>query len=143
LNRGLRNLARIAIGDIPPGTMARWLKFVFLSIAIAAVLFLWQYAMLLAAPAQAQQNFSRCTYKGIRLSGKVAIVQAIPDLKVQVVNSGQDLNVKFVENFPDECGEWQIVNIFPDFRIQFVEIFPDLKIKLVNSSPGLPSQQRR
>lgn len=116
--------------------MARWLKFVFLGVAIAA-------AILLAIPAPAQQNLSRCTYKGIRLYGKVEIVQAIPDLKVQVVNSGQDLDVKFVENFPDECGEWQIVNIFPDFRVQFVNIFPDLKIRLVNSSPGIPSQQRR
>ncbi|MDY6785448.1 MAG: hypothetical protein SW833_23340 [Cyanobacteriota bacterium] len=113
--------------------MKRWLTFLLFGIAIAIVFF--------PRPVGAQLNPSSCSYRGTRLYGKVSIVEAFPDIKVQVVNSTQDLDVKFVESFPDECGEWQIVDIFPDIRVQFVNIFPDLKVRLVNSSPGIP--QRR
>lgn len=83
-------------------------------------------------------NDDVCEWDGIRLYGKVQIVEHFPDIKVQVVDHFPDLKVKYVEHFPDECGEWQIVDHFPDFTVQFVENFPDIKIQLVEHFPGLP-----
>lgn len=77
-------------------------------------------------------------YKGIKLCGKVKVVESFADIKVQVVNSFPDLKVQIVESFPDKIGKWQFVDSFPDFTIQFVTSFPDIKIKYVNSFPGLP-----
>ena len=78
-----------------------------------------------------------CTYKGIKLSGKVQVVENFPDIKVQIVDNFPDLKVKRVDNFPDNCGEWKYVQNFPDFKIQFVTSFPDIKIKFVDNFPGL------
>lgn len=80
---------------------------------------------------------SDCTSKGITLKGKVKVVESFPDLKVRIVNSFEDIDVKNVSSFPDDCGEWQFVESFPDFTIQFVESFPDLTIKFVDSFPGM------
>ena len=79
-----------------------------------------------------------CTLKGIKLQGKVQVVENFPDLKVQVVTHFPDLKVKTVQHFPDDCGEWQFVEHFPDFKIQYVEHFPDLKIQRVEHFPGVP-----
>lgn len=76
-------------------------------------------------------------YKGIRLAGKVKIVQWNADIKVKVVNSFPDLKVKVVDHFPDKIGEWQFVEYGQDFTIQFVDSFPDIKIKYVDSFPGV------
>jgi len=46
-------------------------------------------------------------YKGIKLCGKVKVVEHSADIKVQVVNSFPDLKVKVVESFPDDIGEWK------------------------------------
>jgi hypothetical protein len=79
-----------------------------------------------------------CSLNGIKLHGKVQVVESFPDLKVQVVSSFPDLKVKEVTSFPDDCGEWQFVDSFPDFKIQYVDSFPDLKIQKVESFPGVP-----
>lgn len=76
-------------------------------------------------------------FNGIKLCGKVRIVNSFPDIKVQVVDSFPDLRVKRVSSFPDKLGEWQFVNSGEDFTIQFVDSFPDIKIKFVDSFPGL------
>ena len=76
-------------------------------------------------------------YNGIRLCGKVKIVQYHADIKVEVVNSFPDLKVKVVEHFPDRIGEWQFVEYGQDFTVQFVNSFPDIKIKYVDSFPGV------
>ena len=76
-------------------------------------------------------------FKGIKLCGKVRIVNSFPDIKVQVVDSFPDLKVQKVSAFPDRLGEWQFVNSGEDFTIQFVDSFPDIKIKFVDSFPGL------
>ncbi len=81
---------------------------------------------------------SDCTFKGIKLYGRVKIVTAFPDIKVQVVDSFPDLKVQVVNSFPDKCGKWQFVNSFPDFTIQYVDSFPDIKIKFVEHFPGKP-----
>lgn len=63
---------------------------------------------------------------GIRLCGKVKIVDSFPDLCVKKVNS-----------FPDRVGEWQFVSYGEDFTVQFVDSFPDLKIQYVDAFPGV------
>jgi hypothetical protein len=80
---------------------------------------------------------SNCTFQGIPLKGKVKIVTSFPDIKVKVVDNFEDIAVKLVSNFPDDCGEWQFVDNFPDFTIQYVENFPDIKIKFVENFPGV------
>lgn len=54
-------------------------------------------------------------YKGIRLAGKVRVV----------------------DSFPDDIGEWQFVGYGEDFTIQFVDSFPDIRIQFVDSFPGV------
>jgi len=93
-------------------------------------------AAVFALPASAGNVGSGCTYKGIKLQGKVQIVKSFPDIKVQVVGSFPDLKVQKVSSFPDSCGKWQIVKSFPDFKVQFVSSFPDIKVKWVTSFPG-------
>lgn len=77
-----------------------------------------------------------CTYRGLKLYGRVQVVNNFPDIKVQVVSSFPDLEVQIVNSFPDRCGKWQFVTSFPDFKIQYVSSFPDIKIMFVNSFPG-------
>ena len=76
-------------------------------------------------------------YKGIRLAGKVKVVEYNGDIKVKVVNSFPDLRVKAVEHFPDDIGEWQFVGYGGDFTIQYVDSFPDIKIQFVEHWPGV------
>ena len=76
-------------------------------------------------------------YKGIRLCGKVKVVEHFADIKVQVVHSFPDLKVKVVDSFPDDIGEWKFVEYGEDFTVQFVDSFPDIKIKYVTSFPGV------
>lgn len=103
-----------------------------------AKIFLTLFLLLALAPACFAGSVSRDGYcKGIRLCGKVKVVNSFPDLKVQVVNSFPDLKVKVVNAFPDQVGEWQFVDAFPDFTIQFVNAFPDVKIQYVNAFPGV------
>ena len=81
-------------------------------------------ALMLACPAASLAG--QCSAKGHRLWGKVKVVNAHADLKVQKVS-----------HFPDKCGKWQMVDNFPDFTIQFVNAFPDVKIQYVNAFPGM------
>lgn len=78
-----------------------------------------------------------CSYKGIKLHGKVEFVESFPDFTIEYVSSFPDINVKFVSNFPDDCGEWQEVTSFPDFKVKVVKSFPDLKVKKVDNFPGM------
>lgn len=77
------------------------------------------------------------TFNGIRLCGRVRVVEYNPDIRVQVVTSFPDLKVKVVDHFPDEIGEWQFVEYGEDFTVQFVTSFPDIRIKYVTSFPGV------
>jgi hypothetical protein len=78
-----------------------------------------------------------CSFKGIKLHGKVQFVTSFPDIKIQYVTSFPDIKVKSVTSFPDDCGEWQTVTSFPDFKVQVVTSFPDLKVQMVESFPGM------
>ena len=44
-----------------------------------------------------------------------------------------------VSSFPDDCGEVQLVESFPDVKVQIVDAFPDLKVKIVSAFPGITS----
>ena len=61
-----------------------------------------------------------CSFKGIKLYGKVQFVTSFPDIKIQYVTSFPDIKVKNVTSFPDDCGEWQTVTSFQDFKVQVV-----------------------
>ncbi len=76
------------------------------------------------------------TYKGIKLYGKVKVVEHHADLKVKIVNAFPDLKVQVVDSFPDKLGKWKFVESFPDFTVQFVDSFPDITIQYVNAFPG-------
>lgn len=106
-------------------------KILFYSAAIVSVL------TFSVSGGMAKKIASDCTYNGIKLSGKVKIVNNFADIKVQKVEHFQDLSVQFVKNFPNACGKWQLVDNFPDFTIQLVDHFPDITIKEVNNFPGL------
>ena len=87
--------------------------------------FLSVFLVLPAFPACAGNVGANCTLEGKALYGRVQVVNAFPDLKVQKVTA-----------CPDRCGRWQFVDSFPDFRIQFVNAFPDLRIQSVDAFPG-------
>ncbi len=92
-----------------------------------------------ALPAYAGSKVSKqCTYKGIKLNGKVKVVERGGDIKVKVNTSFPDLKVQQVNSFPNKCGQWQYVSSFPDFTVQFVDSFPDITIKYVEAFPGRP-----
>ncbi len=104
----------------------------------AVVLMTFLLAIAVASTACAASKINRDGYyKGIKLCGKVKVVESFPDIKVQVVDSFPDLKVQLVDSFPDKVGKWQFVDSFPDFTIQFVDSFPDIKIKFVDSFPGV------
>jgi hypothetical protein len=44
--------------------------------------------------------------------------------------------VQKVSAFADSAGKWQIVDVFPDFKIELVQHFPDFKIQYVSAFPG-------
>lgn len=91
-----------------------------------------------AAATMGTGNVDRdCTFNGIKLAGKVKVVDSFPDVRVQVVRRFPDLKVKKVKSFASDCGEWQFVDSFADFKIQYVESFPDVEVAWVDSFPGL------
>ena len=49
----------------------------------------------------------------------------------------EDLDVKIVDAFPDQCGKIKLVESFPDVKIQIVNSFPDIKVKIVDAFPGV------
>jgi hypothetical protein len=78
-----------------------------------------------------------CKCKNIPLYGRVKIVNIDPDFRVKIVTAFPDLKVKLVCSFPDRCGEWLIVESFPDFTIQLVDIGQDFTIQFVENFPGV------
>ena len=104
---------------------------ILLSCVLAAII------CLATSAGAAAQISSDGYFNGIRLWGRVRVVNSFPDLKVQIVDSFPDLKVKRVSAFPSKIGEWQFVTSGEDFTIQFVDVFPDIRIKFVDAFPGL------
>ena len=102
---------------------------------VLAFLFIFLFGALVVS---ARGNVTADGYfNGIRLAGRVKVVEHFPDIRVKVVNSFPNLRVKTVTSFPDDIGEWQFVEHGEDFKIQFVESFPDITIRFVKSFPGV------
>ncbi|MEO0075644.1 MAG: hypothetical protein ABIK31_06010 [candidate division WOR-3 bacterium] len=78
-----------------------------------------------------------CTCKGIKLWGRVRVVDSFENFRVRVVNDLQDFNVRKVDSQPYWCGEWQFVDSHEDFTIRFVDSHEDFTIKFVDSFPGI------
>ncbi len=110
----------------------------FYPVQLFLVLFAFTANLIGSPPPSDEKITKECTYKGMKLYGKIKIVENFPDIKVQIVENFPDLKVKLVENFPDDCGEWKLVENFPDLKVQIVENFPDIKVKFVDNFPGLP-----
>jgi hypothetical protein len=78
-----------------------------------------------------------CTFNGIPLYGLVEYVDEneFPMIRVRV-SMFPDLNV-FEGPFADECGEWEIVENFPDFTVAIVDNLEDFDIAY-SMFPGIP-----
>lgn len=94
--------------------------------------------LVLSSTASAERiRKSDCKIKGFAMYGKIQFVDKMPDVKVKLVQGLPDLKVKLVSRFPEKCGEWQIVDKFPDVRVQLVDRFPDVTIQYVDQFPGV------
>ena len=78
-----------------------------------------------------------CRLKGHKLYGKVKVVTALDGRADAAEMIAHALNVQVVENFPNKCGQWEMVDTLPDLKIQFVDALPDLKIRYVTNFPGI------
>lgn len=87
-------------------------------------------------PSMGTGNIQDCSFRGIKLAGKVKVVDSFPDIRIKAVSRFPDLKVQKVKSFADDCGEWQMVDSFPDFKVQFVDSFPDIEVAWVDSFPG-------
>jgi hypothetical protein len=76
-----------------------------------------------------------CTFNGIPLFGRVQYVESFPQITVRVTPF-PDLRVR-EGSFADTCGEWEIVDSFPNFTVQIVTSFEDFGIEY-SSFPGIP-----
>ena len=91
----------------------------------------------LYAAGQPAHALSACNIKGIQLFGEGSVVAANADLTVEIVPSGGDLKVHWVNRHANQCGEWRRVGLGADFTIQVVPSGGELKIQEVTSGPGL------
>ncbi|WP_417092483.1 hypothetical protein [Megasphaera sp.] len=98
--------------------MRKWIQ-----LALLVLCFFCLSGAALAASAVTPDGY----FNGIRLAGKVRVVDSFPDLRVQTV-----------DYFPDDIGQWQFVDYGEDFTVQFVDSFPDIRIQFINSFPGVP-----
>ena len=54
-----------------------------------------------------------------------------------IVESFADIKVERVTSFPDDCGQWQIVESFQDFTVDDLDSFGDIKVQWVDGFPGV------
>lgn len=104
---------------------------------LLAALTLATAAAALAAPEPARA-LDGCTFNGLDLWGEVTLVDEDPDITVEVVTSGADLRVQWVDTYAGACGQWRRVGLGADFRVKVVPGGGDIRIQEVESGPGLP-----
>lgn len=92
---------------------------------------------LIILSAHAGNVTSACTYNGIPLYGKVRVVDSFEDFRVRVVSTFEDLRVRPVSSFARNCGQWEFVNSFEDFKIKYVDSFEDFSIRFVDTFEGV------
>ena len=93
------------------------------------------------APAMCGNILCDCTLNGIKLWGNVRMVDETetPDFVLNIDDNFPDLDVE-ITDFPDSCGEWNMVDFDEDFtvRIDPNESFPDFTITY-SDFPGIPN----
>lgn len=99
------------------------------------LIFIFVFGFVISASAQSPIK-EDCTYNGIKLWGKVKIVENFEDFKVRIDDNFYDLAVEKT-NFATSCGCWEIVDSFEDFTIRIVDSFEDFTIKFVDNFPGI------
>lgn len=104
-----------------------------LRVVIVAIMFV----SLLAVSGSAGKIGADCSYRGTRLHGRVKFVTSFAAFRVKVVAQSPDLRVQIVNQFPNRCGQWQVVSDFPDFTVQQVDAFGDFTIQYVANFPGV------
>ena len=67
----------------------------------------------------------------IKLYGRVKIVEFGETFKVARVPIGEDLKIT-TSQIPQQCGEWQIVEMDEDFSVKFVEVGEDFTVRFVD-----------
>ena len=114
--------------------MRKWIQ-----LALLVLCFFCLSGAALAASAVTPDGY----FNGIRLAGKVRVVDSFPDIRVQVVSAFPDLRVQTVDYFPDDIGQWQFVDYGEDFTVQFVDSFPDICISSSTVSRESPNLVKR
>ena len=46
------------------------------------------------------------------------------------------MKIKFVDNWADGCGKFQVVDNWPELKVQIVNNWGDIKVKIVENWPG-------
>ena len=95
-----------------------------------------QFALPSDSSARESSISSACTFAGHQLYGRIQVVKHHADVRVRVVEHFPDLRVKLVERFADSCGEWLMVERFPDTTVAFVTSHADVTLKYVTHFPG-------
>lgn len=92
-------------------------------------LFIAFMILLISGICASASGFDRglCTFNGVRLSGKVKIVDKDADVKVMIVHDGADLRVKLNDK-SDRCGSWRLVDKGENLKVSFVSDDPDITI---------------
>jgi len=73
-----------------------------------------------------------CMYNGKKLYGRVKVVSAHADFRVEVVDVGEDLRVRRVNGIASACGEWEFTDGIADFTIEYVTVGSDFRIRFVD-----------
>ncbi|MBO4372193.1 MAG: hypothetical protein J5826_04605 [Bacteroidales bacterium] len=94
------------------------------------------FVMPLAMATNPKIDKEKCTCNGYPLYGRMQVVETGADLDVRVVESSADIDVVIVKNLPNDCGQWQFVNTLPDVKIRFVKSLQDLDVRFVETMPG-------
>ena len=76
-------------------------------------------------------------FKGIKLCGRVKVLDQYQDFTVRVSDYSPDLRVQKVTSNPNDIGQWEFVDDYPDFKIRYVDRFEDLTIQFVDNYPGV------
>lgn len=78
-------------------------------------------------------------FRGVKLAGKVRVVEAGADFKVRIVNGGEDLRVCVDSRASHNSnpGRWRFVSQGEDFKVRFVMGGEDFKVKFDEHTAGV------
>lgn len=78
-------------------------------------------------------------FRGVKLAGKVRVVEAGADFKVRIVDGGEDLRVCVDSRASHNSnpGRWRFVSQGEDFKVRFVMGGEDFKVKFDERTAGV------